>query len=872
MKKLLFFLLFPLCVSAQTTTTLSKLKAGTGTSLNTVYKIGTRLYQGTTDKVSIGNDSTIIVNKRGTRYYRLTFEVPVPVVKPIEPTPTPTTTEKTVVAFRDKEFDNPVFNEDMSAAMTYETLPYNYIGTDTARDMNVLLNASQWEVYLRYVDTVDNGRAIVVQGQGTWVQRVGVVQNLKDPAKMLRTLYYYDCCVNTLPPSGDSLRIELSFVDIKITVDGKPYITLQEKDHLYSGSVRIKLAPRPQTVKDLAITYKKRKPTLSDSDKRIFDGEDFDIKELHTIGSIDSNSNALRVAKGTAKLFKVNQMVFIEAGYTRGFEGRKSGSMGTIDAGGSSPSEWIAEASMLKGIIRNDGYTIADKKTGIRWYTNGKGDWAQMSQNGNGMNTGFYSFMAVPKAFIDTIKSIDTVNDIIYFHTKAKAQVTNAPVYLDGVWPINRLTGHAANRFFGPYPRPYKEGATYENSVRNLEAIKKPFKLRLRGKIAISEQVNVMDKDDIEIFADDTATLYSPNGVSTASVFSQFCNRLQWKNIGLQGNVLDSSFTPVVYQFNYGTGGPVTGQTLSDYVFNFFPETYTSGFNLGNAKDMKFENVTLSDGFTAGLQTQNLKDSKFSNIHYKKKFGLRTYGGWPFGFNSGSHSDTLENFTIETPSVSGGFEAFNSDSCVFIRGRLVNATAAVNSGRSVVMEDIDIIMKTGAMGLYYNENPGLNLNLNAYAGAVSGGGRIKNFNIHIEGPLDNNTLAMKGYVVQANVKNVVFDNCTYTLGHGFLGKGKLTRAIGFSSDGDNITLRNFTANVPVDYDIRNYGWAEAMVLMASNTGAILNSKGPAAFYDPAKVRFESPGIKYRWTFVGGGIYINGKIPTIPLENMNLDNL
>lgn len=875
--KLFFFLLFPFGLAAQTKTTLATLKAKTAipstiakTVFYTIAGTDTTFWKYKPGMFETSDNVLIIKNFKGQPIGAFVKLKPsqLPIVPPVVPTPEPT--EKTFV-LKNTVIDNPIFIDGGFA--TFDNLPYVYKGTDTARDFSVIIKATAWEVYLRVVDTIDNGRAIYFKGEGTLISSIGVIQGL-NTKNQLRTAYWTNSCCSPgwrySPPSGDSLKIELSFVDIKITVDGKPYITLTEFDHVDVGTVRLKTPARLQTVTDFSVTYKKRKPTLSDTDKRLFDGRDISIYEMSTVGSIDSLSNVLRVSKGTAKNYFIGQMLVVEAGCTRGFYGRKSGNMGTIDAGGSSPSEWIEDASMLKGIIRPNGYTIADKKTGIRSFTNGQGDWEVMNLYGNGANTGFYRAMSVPLALRPIITGIDAINDVIYLDRTAKATVINAPVTLDCAFAWNRLGEDANyNRYFEAYPRLSANYPALTDQYRGLRAIQRPFKLRLSGKITVSERIGIVGRDDVEVFADDTATIFSPKGVSTVWVFAQGSNRLKWKNIGLQGNVFDSSFTPVVYQFNHATGGPVTGHTLSDYVQNYFPQTFASGFDLGSATGLQFDNFSINDSWGA-MGTQNLSYSTFTNTRFFRKYGIRTYSAWVYGFNSGSYGCTLSDFGVETPSVIGGVEFYNSDSCIVKRGRLINATAAANNGRKIFIEDVNITMKRGSMGLYYNENPGLNLNLNAPGGGTSGG-YVKDFHINIEGPLDNQSLAMVGFSTQSNVKNVVFENCTYTLASGFLGVDNIVRGIGFSSGGENVILKDFVANVPADYDIRKYGWSSPLILY-SGTGSIINSKSISAFYDPLKVRFESPLIKYRWTFVGGAIYINGKNPTIPLMNMNLDNL
>lgn len=828
----IFFALVAFVASAQTKKTGSQLKALsiTTTTARTVYYV-----------VS-GSDTTYYKWQYG--YYpegtlgliftKANYGAFVPFVPLIQPQVLPVEKKVDVGPILT---NYPVFKADNKTFNIVEDLPFAFDGKDTARDEGVYVSGTSWEVYLRVVDQ-DSGRAIFFEGSGQTIYSVGVIQGLFTKQKLKTTYWHREKENLVIPPKGDSLYLEVSGFDITASVDGKPYITLKEFDHLYAGTVKAKTNVREQSL-DLTIVYKPRKALYSNTDERIFDGRDLDIKEAQTTGSIDSGSNVIRIAKGTARLYELGQTLITEAGHTKDFYGRKSGDMGTKDGDGSSPSEWIDGYQKLTGIIRPNGYHIADYKTGIRYYTNGKGEWAAMDANGNGSNTGFYQYMATGLAYRPIIIKIDYANDLLYCDHKSKATITDAPITLDISWAWNRLLSDPRyNLFFGYYPTVRDDSKPAYLNWRNLSAIILPFTLKIEGSPTSSERLYVINRRGVNIISDDLCIIKSPKGTSNAVCYMNGVNDCAVKNVYLQGNVLDSSFTPVVYGFNYGSGTPETGEVLRDIptYFNEVNGTWASGWIVGDGNNIRFDNVYMLDGFTGGISTQNLTNSLFTNVGYKRRFPLRTYGGWPLGFNSNSHGCVMDGFEVDAPTIQGGFEAFNSDNCTFRNGKLRNATGAANSSRNYLIEKIAIHIEQGAAGKYRNENPGINLNQNARQGETKGG-TVNDISITVDGPLDNDALAMVGIAVQADNDDISISNIRYKLGDGFIGK-TIQRGRAVVSDGKNTTVDRVICDFPKDYDFKKYGWTLTAVGIGA-TGTLTNSVFPSASYHRGQATLEN---------------------------------
>lgn len=459
----------------------------------------------------------------------------------------------------------------------------------------------------------------------------------------------------------------------------------------------------------------------SDMRNNSIDLTDLGVKSLKTIGTINAASNSLTVANPVG--FSVGDKVVIEIGTETG-----KGRQGTKGVGGTWPALSYPDVGAMNADTTQTTDTIAWVEDTGRVYQYVNCTWRICT------DTGYYTYRSIPLSWVAEITGIS--DNVFTLNTNATVTATNANVYFANDETLfKQILGVSAAVNGNPARTWLPPNVTVTLPTGNF-AIVDPI------------SVNYKERSNWKLQGKGSDTiLFSPKGVQSATITVNGVDNFNVENLTLIGNarLTGFGFTDIAMrasspQTSFPTGGLA----------------YPGGVVYTNCRRGLVANVRVEDVWQQAVGFRGCSDCVAKNISVNMTQGLFIYVQWLLQISDSARCSFFD-CDITSEIMTAGFECFRSTGTKIVNLKGKNVAGAVNGSGDWLYENIDLVLDkeiVASNGSWSTSNPLININTNIQPpnADLALGGTIRNLNVRMREPLNENDYAP--IMINININNV----------------------------------------------------------------------------------------------------------------------
>ncbi|MBI5003808.1 peptidoglycan-binding protein [Candidatus Kaiserbacteria bacterium] len=619
-----------------------------------------------------------------------------------------------------------------------------------------------------------------------------------------RTLYLNSNLVGTIPgfsktgTDNQRLTFGVEGFEIYAKFNGVEFMRIKDFHHMAAGRVALK-APANYGLRSTTVRNFADKAILSDLTAGVYDPRDFGFRSIQTTGSISAGSNTLTLAGPTS--FAVGDFVIVEIGKEPG-----AGMRGTKGVGGTWPAKSYpnltamqADTSQIDGLYAwredtGDVYRFASANSSwgsaYTWYTAGTPAWGQ-----DYYSKKYYPAKAVPRALQARITAVSNSGATLTLDKPAVVSVTSASAYLDVAPILNFLVGRDIWYKFGGVA----------GDLRSFTPLNMKVPIPA-GSYAVGGSILTGNERTNNVLygqGSTTSTLFSPKGVSSASIWFNGSNNML-RDLRLVGNFGDNGFglnwATSIIPFGYGPSGlevtyTSTGavtETVITQGFGFPIGIMMSGGNL-TVQDIKVDNV-----WWAAVGANYCNTCWAYRVDSTVKDPFQTYIQWQFEWGDSTGGGCVD-CTVTSPQwIIPGFAMAKSTNVQFIRPKGINAVFDANSVGNFLFQDPETTIKSmsqfstssfSAMGWIMNINTNLDnaLPVQDRDKRSGPGGKIINPRFIVQGPINSSNNGLGAIVINNWNPNVTIEG-GYIEGPNWQSPSTINTPVGVNSQGTSTVI------------------------------------------------------------------------------------
>ena len=657
-------------------------------------------------------------------------------------------------------------------------------------------------IFFRFIHDVDRGwlHVGIITGVGEDLYEQGSIRYLYSNEDLLGTLAGY----RKSPTDTDYFTFGVEGFDVYAKLNGKEFLRFKEYRHMKEGRAALKASPdgsypNGHGFRKTSLRFRETpKPLFSDYQNLMLDMRDFGLRSLQTVGSIAGGSNQLRLQSAPNPSFQKGDYLIVELG---GEAGR--GLRGTMGVGGTWPAKRYPDAATRNADrsqpLKTFAWTESDGSVrrwdGTTWYD----DATSVNTSITPPTTNYFYYLgkAVPLALRASITEISQDGTLLTLSTNANASSTNASVYLDNAFFIDKLVRNSTYDGENNYPKVKNDGRNWDlTSItpRNVTLFIPP------GNYAFGELILIEDHPGWQLVGGgaDQTRLFSPKGTPSMSIRTSNSPDLVVRDLHLHGNARNQGFgltLPTLFTFLY-IGINETGYSLGEG-----GSILPSGLVFGSRSDRGHaKNLKLTDVFSPAAGASFSDDVWVENCHLTLTEGQRAYIQWSFLW-SDSRGGGCTNSSLWSSELVHGFESAKSTGTQFLNCTSTNGIFSNNSAGNFLYRNIRIVVLPGSQPVdrSFSEyesmfNVGNNF---GYTNYLAQGGRIENVQMIQTGYINSDHDTLKGVSINENNPNVTVVGGSYS-SPDYTPPTKLWGALGLDSTGLNTVVDGFRVVGAVD--------------------------------------------------------------------------